>query len=258
MSRLIVTIFLLSLTLSSVLAAVSFNPTYQLSLVNGIRADAGKAAIQISPCLMDSAQFHSEYQASTSTMTHDDPNGGLFERFEVYGANSMSNAAENVAAGQQTDDSVISSWKNSPGHYANMIGDYTFIGLGMKVGSSGTPYWTQQFMTGSCTPVSTTSSTTTKPTTSSTTTTKPTTSSTTTTKPTTTTTKPTTSSTTTTKPTTSSTSSQSTTTGASTTTDASTTAPAGTTDSKLPNSSSKVIISVYSVLALLFITFILC
>lgn len=45
-------------------------------------------------------------------------------------------AGENIAAGQTTD-TVVQAWKDSPGHYKNMIGDYTHIGIGVYTGSNG-------------------------------------------------------------------------------------------------------------------------
>ncbi|GAM19767.1 hypothetical protein SAMD00019534_029420, partial [Acytostelium subglobosum LB1] len=155
MKLFITLLMLMSLTLAISLAeqdaTVTTDPNYHLSLVNKIRADNGKSPLKLSPCLMDSAQFHSEYQANTNTMTHDDPNGGLYERFTVYGStNYTAGAAENVAAGQQSDDSVVTAWKNSAGHFANMIGDYQLIGIGLQVSGKGTPYWTQQFTSGAC------------------------------------------------------------------------------------------------------------
>ena len=50
--------------------------------------------------------------------------------------------AENIAVGYDTGESVFNGWKNSKGHYANMIGGYTHIGIGKSPGSY---YWTQNF-----------------------------------------------------------------------------------------------------------------
>lgn len=51
-------------------------------------------------------------------------------------------AAENIAMGYGSGEAVFNGWKNSKGHYANMIGGYTHIGIGK---SPGTYFWTQNF-----------------------------------------------------------------------------------------------------------------
>lgn len=52
---------------------------------------------------------------------------------------------ENIARGQKSADSVSRSWKNSTGHYSNMISpNYTKIGVG-HFELDGTHYWVQLF-----------------------------------------------------------------------------------------------------------------
>lgn len=54
-------------------------------------------------------------------------------------------AGENIAAGQQSTASVSQGWKNSPGHYANMINtDFTKVGFGY-VEVDNIKYWVQLF-----------------------------------------------------------------------------------------------------------------
>ncbi|KAJ1664244.1 hypothetical protein IW140_005830 [Coemansia sp. RSA 1813] len=111
-----------------------------LSELNSIRAAAGKSALKLSSELTQIAQKHSEYQASAKSMTHSDPSGTLGSRLSADGV-SWQGAAENIAWNQQNVASVIDAWKNSAGHYANMIGDYTSVGFGVS-----DLYWTQDFI----------------------------------------------------------------------------------------------------------------
>ncbi|EGG21249.1 hypothetical protein DFA_01127 [Cavenderia fasciculata] len=189
-------IVLISLILNIILInAVTFDPNYHLGLVNNVRAQNGKNPLVLSPCLQLAAQYHSNYQKSITTMTHDSPLGGLFARMQAFGAASMSSAAENVASGYSSDDAVVAGWVASSGHFANIIGNYQYFGVGMATTSSGTPYWTQQFANyQTCNPTSPTTTTSNPSTT--TTTTVPSTTSTTGSQSTTTTGTPTTSSTT--------------------------------------------------------------
>lgn len=52
--------------------------------------------------------------------------------------------AENIANGYGYT-TVEDAWEASPGHRANMLGDYNEIGIGYGVASDGTPYYTQNF-----------------------------------------------------------------------------------------------------------------
>ncbi|KYQ90403.1 hypothetical protein DLAC_09021 [Tieghemostelium lacteum] len=141
------TIVFVLLLLKIINCVAVFDPQNQLALVNQIRSDAGKPKLISNDCIMKAAQYQSDYQAKISESTHDSPYGGLYDRLTPFGISGMGGVAENVAAGYSSDASVVDGWKNSPGHYQNMIGDYVWIGMGMAL-KDGTPYWTQQFVGG--------------------------------------------------------------------------------------------------------------
>ncbi|KAJ1834160.1 hypothetical protein LPJ63_002184 [Coemansia sp. RSA 2711] len=113
--------------------------TNMLKQVNAIRASVGKPALQLDDRLNKMAEAHSDYQASISHMTHDDTAGSLGQRATQAGV-KWSRVAENVAMGYKDVSSAVTGWRNSPGHYNNMIGDYTIIGFG-----ENSNYWTQEF-----------------------------------------------------------------------------------------------------------------
>ncbi|KAJ2294416.1 hypothetical protein IWW55_005662 [Coemansia sp. RSA 2706] len=94
---------------------------------------------QLDDRLNKMAEAHSDYQASISHMTHDDTAGSLGQRATQAGV-KWSRVAENVAMGYKDVSSAVTGWRNSPGHYNNMIGDYTIIGFG-----ENSNYWTQEF-----------------------------------------------------------------------------------------------------------------
>jgi len=112
----------------------------QLQLVNAIRAGVGKAPYKLSKTLSSSAQAHSDYQQSINSMTHNDPRGDLGQRIESAGFPAWSCVSENVASGQTSVSDVVTDWKNSPGHYANIISNAVYAGFGL----TGT-YWSQEF-----------------------------------------------------------------------------------------------------------------
>ncbi|PIA16425.1 SCP-domain-containing protein [Coemansia reversa NRRL 1564] len=125
-------------------SAVPSNPddgwkSQMLQQVNAIRAEVGKGPLTIDERLNSMAQAHSNYQSSASTMTHSDPSGSLGSRCSQYGID-WSGVAENVAWNYKDVTEVVQGWKDSPGHYENIIGDYNAVGFGVT-----NLYWTQDF-----------------------------------------------------------------------------------------------------------------
>ncbi|GMF60544.1 unnamed protein product [Phytophthora fragariaefolia] len=120
-----------------------------LGRINAYRSQNGLAGLSIDNRLVSAATLHSQDQANHCTMTHAGSNGSrLGDRIKAQGYN-FNMAEENVAAGQTSVEQVMSSWWNSPGHRANLLGkDVVNVGFG-KVMNSGcsnyAAYWTQDF-----------------------------------------------------------------------------------------------------------------
>jgi uncharacterized protein YkwD len=54
---------------------------------------------------------------------------------------------ENIAYNYATAEAAMHAWLNSPGHKANIVGDYTHIGMSVSVDSeTGRKYYTNMFM----------------------------------------------------------------------------------------------------------------
>ncbi|KAJ1808928.1 hypothetical protein LPJ75_004486 [Coemansia sp. RSA 2598] len=111
-----------------------------LSRLNAVRAAAGKAAVSLDASLNNIAQSHSQYQSSVNQMTHSDPAGSLGTRLNARSI-AWRGSAENIAWNQRNVASVMDAWTKSPGHYANMVGDYSRVGFG-----ESNLYWTQDFI----------------------------------------------------------------------------------------------------------------
>jgi uncharacterized YkwD family protein len=79
--------------------------------------------------------------------SHQSPTyGSPFDMLREFGVDYRQ-AAENIAAGQQSAEEVVKSWMESAGHRANILNpDYTHIGIGYAQGGSQKCYWTQQFI----------------------------------------------------------------------------------------------------------------
>ena len=54
-------------------------------------------------------------------------------------------AGENVAFGYATGETVMEGWLNSPGHKANIEGNFTHIGIAAIKDENGRYYYTQLF-----------------------------------------------------------------------------------------------------------------
>lgn len=133
------------LTASLVCAALGEEMDWQPSEVqvemlarnNSCRALKGLGAHQFDQRLCAAAQDHAEYMAKVGSMNHysNGGPGGRAHRFGFAGG-----VTENIAYGQESVDAVYSTWWNSGGHYANLMGDNTRCGLGCAW-RGGTPYW---------------------------------------------------------------------------------------------------------------------
>jgi uncharacterized protein YkwD len=106
------------------------------------------APLTMHPQLQCAARAHSKWMGINNTMTHDSPGGpfgdDMVERVEYAGYTSWWSIGENIAHGQSTPASVVSSWMASDGHCANIMEpDFEDIGVGYYY--DGDHWWTQDF-----------------------------------------------------------------------------------------------------------------
>jgi len=113
-----------------------------LELVNQHRQSIGKTALIRSSAADELATEHSNYMISKGAISHDN----FGDRFQKLKQEVNANAAgENVAAGYPTAAAVMQGWVNSPGHKANIEGNFTHIGIASIRDSQGRYYYTQLF-----------------------------------------------------------------------------------------------------------------
>ncbi|CAH0474983.1 unnamed protein product [Peronospora belbahrii] len=120
-----------------------------LSRINAYRTQQGLSALNIDNRLVAASARHSRDQANHCRMTHESSNGmTLGSRIAAQGYD-FETVTENVAAGQQTVEDVMTSWWNSPGHRANLLNrDVRNVGFAKVVNNncgSYDTYWTQDF-----------------------------------------------------------------------------------------------------------------
>ncbi len=109
-------------------------------LVNQHRAANGKPPLVYDDKLESAIQGHCEHMRTHAFFSHDAPEA-VVAKFTTRGSLcGTSTSGENIAKGYTSAEAVMTGWKNSPGHNANMLGGHRRIGIG-KSGS----VWGQMF-----------------------------------------------------------------------------------------------------------------
>ncbi len=119
-----------------------------LALINELRRGKGLSRLVLDKRLQRAAIKHSMDMEKRNFFSHVNPDGlGADERVlgEGYAWRSV---AENIAVGYSTATEVVRGWKNSPGHYRNIMCEScteTGVGVYYLSGSKWTYYYTQVF-----------------------------------------------------------------------------------------------------------------
>ncbi|MGZ5045076.1 MAG: FG-GAP-like repeat-containing protein [Methylobacter sp.] len=116
--------------------------------INAYRASQGLPALTLNATIIsEQARIHSQNMASGIV-----PFGhtGFETRIQTIAQTiPYRSAAENVAANQGYSDpasTAVTGWLNSPGHLANIVGNYQLTGIGVAKSSTGQIYFTQIFL----------------------------------------------------------------------------------------------------------------
>jgi len=121
-----------------------------VALTNARRKARGCGALAVNATLSRVAQAHTTDMAVHSYVSHYSRTGrSPFDRMRAAGYR-YSRAAENVAAGQTTPDTVVAAWMRSPGHRANILNcglRQIGVGYARNTASRYRHYWTQDFGT---------------------------------------------------------------------------------------------------------------
>ncbi len=130
-----------------------------LALINNERASVGAPPLAIHTSLNTAAQLHCEDMLLEDYFSHISKDGRTFiNRINNAGFYGTS-YGENIAWASGTADAalIFNAWKNSSGHYANMIDpDFNYVGIGLAEGQwdySGyySSIWTLDLGQGICT-----------------------------------------------------------------------------------------------------------
>lgn len=123
-----------------------------VSLTNHERAANGCGPLIVDARLQAAAEGHSLDMALNDFVSHTGSDGSSpWDRIHAQGYDYWI-AAENIAAGYPTPESVVAGWMESPGHRANILNcSFVHIGVGYYYLPNDTGsvnyyhYWTQDF-----------------------------------------------------------------------------------------------------------------
>ena len=131
---------------NTVIETYNYNDTETklVALINDYRTSKGLNTLQVVNHISFKSEEHNEYMIDNNVVNHD-----YFEQrsnniIHVLGAERV---GENIAYNYVTAEAAMNAWLNSPGHKANIVGDYTHIGISVSVDpATGRKYYTNMFM----------------------------------------------------------------------------------------------------------------
>lgn len=109
-----------------------------VSLANQNRAQAGLGPLRHNAAMDAVAMRWAQQMAAANNMSH---NPGYSTQIPA----GWRRAGENVAEGQLTPADMEAAWWASPGHHANIVGDYTDIGAAFFTDATGQTWGVQNF-----------------------------------------------------------------------------------------------------------------
>ena len=115
-----------------------------VELINNHRQNLGLNPLEVINHISYKSEGHNEYMIEQQAVSHDYFQQRSSNIIEVLGAEKV---AENVAYNYITAESAFAAWKNSPGHRANLEGDFTHFGVSVSIDpETGRKYYTNIFM----------------------------------------------------------------------------------------------------------------
>lgn len=113
-------------------------------IINDYRVSQGLNALEIVNHISYKSEEHNQYMIDNNVVNHDYFDQRAENIIEVLGATKV---GENIAYNFSTPNAALYAWLNSPGHKANLDGNYTHFGISITVNpANGKKYYTNMFM----------------------------------------------------------------------------------------------------------------
>ncbi len=114
-----------------------------LELINNYRVEKKLIPLKNLSIIKSVAFTHTDYMVSVNQVNHDN----FFQRKKSLVQNvSATKVTENVAYAYSSAQSVVTAWLNSPGHKANIEGDFTDFDISAEKNLQGQWYFTNIFI----------------------------------------------------------------------------------------------------------------
>ena len=115
-----------------------------VNLINNYRQSIGLNTLEVINHISYKSEEHNIYMIDNNVVNHDYFQQRSDNLIQVLGA---ARVGENIAYNYQTAENAFSAWMNSPGHRANIEGDYTHFGISVTIDTkTGKKYYTNMFM----------------------------------------------------------------------------------------------------------------
>lgn len=119
------------------------------NLINEARRNSGLSDLILSPQLNKVSTYRAlemaENENGTSQVSHTRPNGMSFSSVAREFGVGYNMIGENICDILSDSNSVNSAFYNSDSHRNNMLGDFTYVGIGIAVANNGVYYWVETF-----------------------------------------------------------------------------------------------------------------
>jgi uncharacterized protein YkwD len=135
---------------SSVSPAIVTNYSYNnseiqtMDLINNYRVSIGLNSLQKINYISLKSEEHDNYMITNNVVNHDDFVARSADIMKVVGAKTV---GENIAYNYSTPQAAFDAWLASPGHKANIEGDFNHFGISIRINpANGTKYYTNIFV----------------------------------------------------------------------------------------------------------------
>ena len=118
--------------------------TKLVTLINDYRVSQGLNSLELINHISYKSEEHNIYMIDNKVVNHDYFEQRSNNLINVLGAERV---GENIAYNYPTAESAMDAWLKSPGHKANIEGDYTHLGISVSLDlETGRKYYTNMFM----------------------------------------------------------------------------------------------------------------